>query len=207
MSEPRQSLLCDVDGVVADLVGGMRRWLNRTYQLDFDPIDVLYHDRMGRSPGLKDLNEKLKRWFPEEADAEYNGFGGAFRCFMKDREVYGEYVVPINGSVEAIAALRHAYDIVFVTALMKSARDHFRSKMEWIERWFPGIPIITAPSGEKWRVRGNPSGRTYAVDDRFDTCTRWADNGVISFLYRQPWNEAPAGTKNFDWAEIEWALL
>lgn len=198
----RGSIAVDVDGVVADLMGGMRRFTVREFAVDFNVSDIVYHDRMGRSPGLAEAHEKLLKWFPQEADEEYNGFGGAFRCFMKDPSVYSTYVEPIKGSVDAIASIRDQYDVLFVTALMKSARDHFRSKMEWIERWFPGIPIITAPSGEKWRVYAD-----FAVDDRYDTCERWWRRGVNAMVFRQSWNEIPpharAGTLTWDWGSIK----
>ena len=197
----RPSLLSDVDGVVADLVGGLRKFINERYGFDFDPSEVAYHNDMGRSPKLADLNEELKRWYP--GDGPDAGFGGAFTCFMRDPNVYMKYVDPIPGAVDAIADIRGKYDVIFVTALMKGARDHFRSKMEWIERWFPNLPIVTCPSSEKWRYSG-----TYAVDDRWDTCQSWINGGNIKdiFLFKQPWNEVPPylgdGWHASEWDEI-----
>lgn len=194
----KTSLLSDVDGCTADLVGGLRKFINDQYGFDFEPSEVIYHNDMGRSPGLLDLNEELKHWFPGTGpDA---GFGGAFACFMRDPNVYTRWVDPVEGSVDAIAEIREKHDVIFVTALMKRARDHFRSKMEWIERWFPNLPIITCPSGDKPRISG-----TYAVDDRYDTCQNWINSGNIQdvFLYKQPWNEiAAAGWNPVDWTEI-----
>lgn len=200
----RQRLALDVDGVVANLIGGMRKFTVKEFGVDFAVSDIVYHDRMGRSPRLSEVHETLKRWFPETADAEYYGFGGAFRCFMKDRDVYGQWVDPIEGSVDAVSALREEYDIAFVTALMKSARDHFRSKMEWIERWFPGIPIITSPSAQKCWVQAD-----HAVDDRYDTCFRWWERGTNAMLFRQSWNEIPSHSPcaTWDWAQIKERLL
>lgn len=195
----RESVLCDVDGVAANLIGGMRKWVNHQFGLDFDVSEVVYHNDMGRSPLLADLNDELSRWFPGDKDGDNRGFGGAFTCFMRDSNVYTRWVDPIPGVVDAIAQIRQRYDVVFVTALMKGARDHFRSKMEWIERWFPNIPIITSPSGEKQRVGG-----TYAIDDRYDTCRNWLDSGNIRdvFLFKQSWNEIPVNV--FGWRGIEW---
>lgn len=202
----RPSLLLDVDGVVADMVGGLRKWTNEEFGIDFRPDWIVYHDRMGRSPRMAEVNEQFLKWFPQSADEEYYGFGGAFRCFMKDRDVYGTWINPIRGAVDVVANLRQQYEIVFVTALMKSARDHFRSKMEWLERWFPGIPIMTSPSGEKWRV-GEPGD--FAVDDRYDTCMRWITRkGARAMVFRQTWNEIPDGVSiaTYDWTMIEKAL-
>lgn len=196
------SLLSDVDGVTADLVGGFRKWMNEYFGFDFDPKEVVYHNNMGRSPKLHDLNEELRRWFPGDEDGDDVGFGGAFTCFMRDPNVYMNWVDPIPGSVDAVAEIREEYNVVFVTALMKRARNHFRSKMEWIERWFPNIPVITAPSGEKWRVGG-----TYAVDDRYDTVQRWRKAGVQALMYGQSWSEAPDNWPGHDWKSIKGILL
>lgn len=189
----------DVDGCAADLVGGMRKWLNHSFSLDFDPSEVLYHNRMGQSPALLDLNEELAPWFPGDADGDNRGFGGAFTCFMRDPNVYMRWIDPIPGAVDAVKEIRQKYKFVWCTALMKSARDHFRSKMEWLERWFPNLPIITCPSGEKYMVRGS-----WAVDDRYDTVVRWTEHGTPALLFRQSWNEIPPGVKmrTFDWPEI-----
>lgn len=197
----RDGFLSDVDGCTANMIGGYRLWMNETFGFDFDPKEIVFHDRMGRSPGLADLNEELARWFPGDATGDNRGFGGAFTCFMRDPNVYTRWIEPIPGAVDAIAEIRQKYDVVFVTALMKGARDHFRSKMEWIERWFPELPIMTGPSGQKFRVAGK-----FAVDDRYDTCRRWVDNGYVedALLFGQPWSEVPAnsGWIGHDWEQI-----
>lgn len=201
MAPLRKSFLSDVDGVVGNLIGGYQKWLLDQFSLRFDLNDVVYHNRMGRSPKLHDLNEILKKWFPGDAAGDDAGFGGAFTCFMRDPNVYMRWVDPIPGAVDAIAEIRQRYDVIFVTALMKGARDHFRSKMEWIERWFPDVPIVTCPSGEKWRYAG-----TFAVDDRYDTCRSWIDGGNVQdvFLFNQPWSEIPpdSGWYGVGWDEI-----
>lgn len=186
------SLLCDVDGVVADLVGGLRKWINHQHDLDFEPTNIIYHHGMGRGSAMENIDETLRYWYPE-------GFGGAFTCFMRDPDVYMRWVDPVPGAVDAIAGIRKTHKVVFVTALMKSARDHFRSKMEWIERWFPGLPIITCPTEEKHMVKG-----TYAVDDRYETCSRWLASGNVEkvFLFDQSWNEIPDDAS--EWAGVTW---
>jgi len=206
------SLLCDVDGCTAHLVGGLRKYINDRFGFDFDPKEVVFHNDMGRSPLLADLNEELVRWFPGDSDGKDRGFSGAFTQFMRDPNVYMHWVDPIDGSVDAIAEIRQKYKITFVTALMKGARDHFRSKMEWIERWFPNLPIITCPSGEKYRVGGTEGSKVYAIDDRWDTCSRWVNSGNVrdAFLFKQSWNEIPADTagwRGMEWEEITTELM
>ncbi len=200
---PKEAFLSDVDGVVADLIGGLRKWMNHRFGFDFDVDEIVYHSKMGRSPKLADLNEELLRWFPGDADGDNQGFGGAFVSFMNDPHVYTRWVSPIPGAVEAMKELRGRYHVMFVTAMMKrEARDHYRDKMEWIERWFPDSPISTVPSQDKHRVAGK-----FAVDDRYDTCRRWMDEGNISrdvFLFKQPWNEIEPGSgwHGMDWEQI-----
>ena len=195
----KKTLLLDVDGVVADMVNCFAEFVWNEFDVPIDVSAVVFHDKMGRSPGLARADQALRHWFPGEPDGNNAGVGGAFQVFMKDRDVYGKFIRPIKGSVDAVAELRHDYKIVFVTALMRSARDHFRSKMEWIERWFPGIQIMTSPSGCKPMVHGH-----FAVDDRYDTCASWADAGTHSLLFRQPWNEIPNGVTcaTYDWSEL-----
>ncbi len=194
----------DVDGVAADMVGGFSRWVEYKFGVMIDPQKVVFHDRMGRSPDLYDANEALAEIFPGRGfDGDGRGIGGAFECFMKDRDVYGKYISPMPGAVEAIAAIRKNHQVVFVTALMRSARDHFRSKMEWIERWFPGLQIVTCPSGLKQQFRCD-----FATDDRYDTCARWSLAGASAMLFDQPWSEVPAGVhvERWDWKRIQGRL-
>ncbi len=193
-------VLSDVDGVVADLIGGgFARFLDEELAVCLPINEVIYHNDMGRSPGLREIDDSLRLRWPEPGPD--GGLGGAFKTFMKDRDVYGKWVTPIEGAVDGIAEIRRHVDLGFVTALMKSARDHFRSKMEWIERYFPGIPIITCPSELKCWVSGD-----YAIDDRYDTCSRWEKNWKSglkrAMLFRQPWNEAPVDHPRYDWPGI-----
>lgn len=181
-------ILCDVDGVVANLVTGFQNFTHSQFNVDFEYTDIVFHNDMGRSPRLNKVNNQLAR---------FGGFSALFEMFMKDRDVYGKWIDPINGALSAIADLRSTHEIIFVTALMKSARDHFRSKMEWIERFFPDIQIMTGSSSIKHLVHGD-----YAIDDRYDTCMRWEGSGTRSFLFRQPWNECPVGTQAYNWKQI-----
>jgi 5'(3')-deoxyribonucleotidase len=190
---------CDVDGVVADLVGGLQGWLLTTYGVEMDRSRVVYHNDMGRSPGIRETTaRKLMRFFPS-AETPEQAFSFAFEAFMKDRDVYGRYIPVIPGALEGIAAIQQRYEVVFVTALMKKARDHFRSKMEWIERWFPGCEVITATASKKRMVRGR-----YAIDDRYDTCAMYRAAGTEPLLFEQPWNEVPDGVvePSYDWKGI-----
>src|SRR6478609_7631830 len=102
--------LCDVDGVVANLVGGMKKCVKEYFGFDFEVNEVVYHNKMGRSPLLADLNEELARYFPGDADGDNRGFGGAFTWFMRDPNVYMKWIDPIDGSVEAISKIRQEYD-------------------------------------------------------------------------------------------------
>lgn len=187
-------ILSDVDGVVADLIPSFVEWVEQNHGVIIPLDKITVHSNMGSSPDLREQNEALKIYFKD-------GVGGAFKRFMQQHDVY-DFVSPVEGAVETIAGLRrHGYQLVFVTAMMKSAREHFKSKMEWIEKWFPGISIFTAPSEEKFRITGD-----FCIDDRYDICCRWESVGVTPFLFRQPWNEAPTGTPSHRWDDIAFEL-
>lgn len=175
---------CDVDGVVLGLVDGLQLWMNETYGVFFDKSKVIYHNDMGRSPELMWPDMQLRNFFPQAEERQGAAFSMAFEAFMKERDVYSRIPV-IEGALEGMGKLMAGAEVVFVTALMKSARDHFRSKMESLERWFPNVPIVTCPSGLKYRYKAD-----WAIDDRFDTCMRWAKDGAVaSIVFDQPWSE------------------
>lgn len=198
------TIACDVDGPVAAMIPSFVEFTKNEFGVEIDISKIAYHDRMGRSPGLQKQDLALRRYFPSDSDPDSGGIGGAFQAFMKDRDVYGKYVSPTPGAVDAFAHLRPNYNIIFVTALMRSARDHFRSKMEWLERWFPGHQIVTCPSGLKHHFIAD-----YCIDDRWDTCNRWESIGTTSLLFSMPWSEVPShkSVPLHNWSTITGTLL
>ncbi len=186
-------LLCDVDGVIIDLMGGFRKHLLRQHGLTLEIGDISRFD-ISKSPELVELDATCRKLY--KGEGELGGIGGAFTHWMNNVWAY-DGLDPIPGALDAIKELRGMVDIVFVTAMMKKARSHFQSKMEWLDKNCPGLPVITSPSGLKHQVRGQ-----FGVDDRYDTCQRWEGVGTAAFLFKQPWSEAPDGTRGHDWSTI-----
>ncbi len=197
----KKVILCDVDGVVADLMRGLSEWL---FSLGFpflDPTRIELFDirNAARLPSLLQLDDALRERNGWPEPGGNGGINGAFMEFMR-RECYDE-VPLIDGALEGIQRLQEDYDVRFVTALMDAAPEHIPSKMRWMKRHFPTVPIFTAPSKLKMEVRGD-----IGIDDRYDTCMRWENVGVKSFLFRQAWNEAPPGTPRYDWLNLVEAI-
>lgn len=199
----RRTILCDVDGVVADLMGGMSTWLQDCGHpaLDSERITLFDIRKAAREPALIELDDFLRTsaWPEEGGDG---GVNGAFMSFMRG-EAY-DWVKPIPGAVEGIRDLQETHDVYFVTALMKACPEHVPSKMLWMERYFPNVEYFTAPSKLKQMISGNV--QTTMIDDRYDTCQRFWDSGQLALLFRQPWNEAPEGAISHDWTTIPGAI-
>lgn len=183
-------VLIDVDGVVADLMGGWANFFyDRTGEYLVPEKSLRYH--IAESEFHADLHRRF------DLDRQLVDF-------LSEPDVYQRYVHPIEGAVPAIDALVDAgrYQLGFVTATLKKAPSSYESKMRWLEDYWPGVPMLAVGAHEKHWVSGD-----YAIDDRYDTIIRWQDAGVRSLLFRQPWNEAPHGTPTYNWKEILRELL
>ncbi len=202
----RPTLLCDVDGVVANLMRGFTDWLQHYTFGEFPDFDAqkmpLFDIRhAARTPDFKDLDDKLRGagyWPYLDKDG---GINGAFMQFMNRTDSY-DWTPLIAGAKDGIAKLQEKLDVVFVTALMDAAPDHIPSKFRWLKRHFPTVPVFTAPSKLKSYLKGQ-----FGIDDRYDTCVRWSEAGTTPFLFKQAWNEAPAEQPRFDWSNLPEAVL
>lgn len=179
-------ILVDVDGVVADLMGAF---------IEFAAIkgciirmqDITAHT-ISKSKELKHLSTTF------DLDDMLREFLSIDNCY--------DAVMEIEGSSKTLKALSKRHDLVFLTATMKSAPQSYASKFNWLQRRFPKIPVLTAPSEYKHWVAGD-----ILIDDRYDACSRFSaawPNGRIgaSFLFGQPWNEAPESVPRHDWKTI-----
>lgn len=182
-------LLIDVDGVVADLMGGFERFIWGKYRLDLRPREITtFH--LAKSPAHQELHARI------DLDRQ-------LADYLALPNVYEDYVSMVPGSQAAIRELQHAgVDMAFVTATLHESPDSYASKYRWLFKRFGRIPVISCPSGQKHWFRAD-----YGIDDRADTCERWREAGVHPLLFRQPWNEAPEGTPTYDWEAICAALV
>jgi hypothetical protein len=196
-SQPR--FLSDVDGVVAGLMQGFSLWMKEVLDEDLPVEQIVFHSNMGQSPGLRELNGRLRnrangRFAPND---RHTSVGRAFVEFMNVPTCYESWVPVLPGAVEAFARISRRCEPTFVTAIMKDAPDSYASKVRWLKRHFPGVPVAAIPSEQKHFFQG-----TFAVDDRWDICQRWNRNGVSAYCFRQPWNEAPQGAYTYTWEGI-----
>ena len=170
----------DVDGVVLDLMGAYRRhlWSAQRYVLDTSKITK---PRLAECPLLDHSKIDHKE---------------ALRRFLISSFCYDD-VEPIPGAVEAIERLQEICAVVFITAIMVGGEESYASKARNLNARFPSIPIISCPAHQKswFNLR-------WAIDDRYDTCLQYEEDGVEAFLFKQPWNDAPEGTPAYDWSEI-----
>lgn len=183
MSE-KKTILCDVDGVVADLVGGFIQYIFEYNGIKLYKEDFIFHE-VSKNTAAED---KFKKYYFSSIlmYGEYNSICyNFFVDFMRSDYAYTTHVPVIPGAIDAFKKLKEKYNIIFVTAMMKSAKCNYRDKMEWIEKYFPDTQIITCPSGEKWRVKGD-----FAIDDRFDLCKNYQLHGTARpFVFKQNWSE------------------
>lgn len=190
----RKDILCDVDGVVAGLMEGFSDWLDsyRLPRLDPEKLTLFDIRRAALTPELTELDLVLRErgWPKEGADG---GLNAAFMSFM-NTDAY-DWVKPIPGAQDGIAELQEEDNVYFVTALMEACPDHVPSKLRWMKQYFPTVPAFTSPSKLKQQISGH-----VGVDDRYDTCMRWAAKGLRTFMYKQAWNEAPADHPSYTWS-------
>ncbi len=189
-------ILCDVDGVVADIMSGFIVFVHEKTGETFTYQDITcFH--IERSPSLHAIHNK---W----------DLRSLLHGYLSLPDTYAQYAILENGAADAIDRLRFDYEIAFVTSV-SSYPDSIASKVRWLDRNFHGIPIITASSGLKHWVAGD-----IAIDDRYDTIERFTRLGRSSsdrmvnprgLLFGQPWNEAPYGLKSWTWEDIERELL
>lgn len=177
-------LLIDVDGVVADLMRGFETFLRGKYEVELRPREITtFH--LANSPAHRVLHEQI--------DLDAN-----LAEFLALDDVYERFVDPITGAYEGIHTLESmGVELAFVTATLHESPESYAPKYRWLDKRFPGIPVISCPSRQKHWFSAD-----YGTDDRYDTCERWRAAGVRPLLFRQPWNEAPDGTPSYDWNGI-----
>lgn len=175
----------DVDGVVADLMGGFEDFIWAEFGLRLRPEEITrFH--IAKSPAHRELHEKV------DLDRQ-------LARFLAVPDVYEMFVSPIPGAVEAVARLAEDphLELVFITATLHESPGSYAAKYRWLDHHFPRVPVISCPSGNKhW------FDLDAGIDDRFDTCQRWERSGVTPLLFRQPWNEAPEDFPSYDWEGV-----
>lgn len=176
-------VLIDVDGVVADLMGGFEHFIRERHGLELYPREITtFH--IVKSPAHEWLHAKI------DLDTQLADFLAHPNCYGHVDVIDGSQIV-IDGF------LKQGFEIAFITATLKESPESYAPKFRWLAKHFPGVPVISCPSGQKHWLKAD-----FGIDDRFDTCQRWSSAGTTPLLFRQPWNEAPEGVRSFNWWEI-----
>lgn len=154
-------LLCDMDGVLVDILGP---WL-REYALHTDewihPDDITaYHHEI----------------FVRDSDAFWASLPHALLN-----------ATPIHGSLRAMRVLQERFDIYLVTYAHPAASEAHAIKLQWLERWLPFIgPEQVIFTGHKHLVRGD-----VFIDDAPANVQTWAaaNPGKDALLFKAPYND------------------
>lgn len=152
-------IICDVDGVVADL---HTPWLQRYNEMSGDSLTV----------------DKIVTWhISDYVKPEYRS-----RMFdiLREPDLYKD-VKPIPGALEAIQYLRTLHRVVFATSCVKGMADQ---KWEWLEangalprRYSHKDLVVTT---DKALIQGD-----VIIDDSMEHCLAFNGGAV---LFDQPWN-------------------
>lgn len=161
------TLLLDVDGVVADMMGTLHDVLTeRGYQCPKHD-EVTCWDFLTL---IKDEDSKAyaqivlsKRWFW----ASLKPYDGAFRF------------------VDAIR--QEGHDVVFLTAPYDNCPEWHDARVCWLREHMGASSRDVVVTHEKWRVRGH-----VFIDDKPDNAVTWDSEQEsmlsIGFLLERPWN-------------------
>lgn len=157
-------IICDVDGVVADLHS---EWLKRYNQRSGDRLTV----------------NGLTTWHISEfvlPDWKQKIFD-----ILREPDVY-DNVFPINGALPAVQHLQSKHRVVFTTSCVKGMADQ---KWEWLERngflprrYSHKDLVITA---DKSLILGD-----LIIDDSYQHCMDFEGEAIV---FDQPWNRKDIG--------------
>lgn len=165
----RKLALVDVDGVVLDLMGAVKR--------DRDKKNLRFG--YDRRPAV-DLN---KVHVHDNLDAHVYE---ALLEFLQGDDAY-KTVDPLPDALWGLEQIaERGYTVFFNTAVMKSARESYTSKYNRLAELIDGkfdFEYAAVPSAYKHYVRGS-----FGVDDRSDICYNYARNGVRPFLMARQWS-------------------
>jgi 5'(3')-deoxyribonucleotidase len=153
----------DMDDVVADWMGTARAIVNRNWN---------YGERI--------------------PDSDWNKVKAKARMY-RDLPLKAGATDLVSFCQQAVTN-EHARGLAFLTALPHDYSVQYApmDKVEWAQRFFPGIPVFLGPfSHDKWR---HCKPGDILIDDRTSNCEEWINVGGHSHIYRtweacRPWLE------------------
>ena len=145
------TILCDVDGVVADFMSANLAAIKAVTGRDYTADQVTGWD-VAAALGLTETE-----WHRVVAHIIAPGY-----CLRQ---------FPYPGAVSAVSKLAHDHDFYFVTTPWRGARTWVDDRETWIAEWFGAdLSRRMIHTEHKQLVRG-----TILIDDKVSNCTKWAD--------------------------------
>jgi 5'(3')-deoxyribonucleotidase len=169
-------IVCDMDGVICDLIGWWTYLLNRYHGTNIKRDDVTEWDIHAACPEI----------FKEEV-YKYLGDPGFFL-----------HLDPIPGALEGLRGLiQRGHDVVIATACEYGHAD----KRLWLKRHLPELPHQNIVFIERKELI---PGDVF-IDDRLENLEKWSEaNGMCGdpICFDAPYNRSWGGIRAKSWDEI-----
>ncbi len=189
----------DMDGIVADFVGGVLNLLS-TRPDDFN----LTIDQVNNVDAMRRTGGPTVWWWSAQLGISPPAFNAICIRMIEEHDLFAT-LAPIPGAVDAVTALAEAHDLSFVTTPYGAKgtpwmRLGMTQKARWLHTVGLGhIPIVFA------RAKDELVGDVL-IDDRPDNLIHWARTGRRAIALLTPYNDPETG----DWPEpapdlITWA--
>lgn len=180
MSKKKPTVLCDVDGVLADFVAGYLAVVEFVAGRKHTHAEVTQFD-IGAALGFT----------PEQSAAIKRGISTGFATAL----------APLPGAVEGFGRLEEIADVYIVTSPWNSCPTWTHEREQWLKRYFGVTSSRVLHGSAKHLVRGD-----VLIDDKTETIVKWsaAHPGKTAVLWESPWNvrDAWAGVLTNDWDRL-----
>ncbi len=168
------NILLDMDGVVADFLGGMCRLHGRPWPFDHHPERG---NHMWDTPRLWGLTPG-EFWAPVAADA-YTFWSGLDKTAEAD---------------ETVSLVVGAFGVAHVAfcSQPQPQRGCLDGKYAWTQRHYPEIPLIITTKDHRGRPPKHWLAKedTLLIDDNAQNVGEFQAAGGLAFLFPRPWNSA-----------------
>jgi 5'(3')-deoxyribonucleotidase len=181
----RLHIALDLDDVVLDFVAGILDTVNRDFGSNVQPEDV-------------------KSWdFGQYIDGV---IGRPWFQWLEDHSwLWAQKFKPVPGAIGGIEKLRRAgHYLEIVTAKPAWAED---ATWEWLARYKPRVHRLTIVPVEHIGNKHEVTEADVLVDDKWENCEAWANDGRQAVLYNRPHNahygSPPSGVIRVpDWQHV-----
>jgi len=159
------TIICDVDGVLADLLTPWLAKYNKEYDDNKTPLDI------------KDWG--IHKFLKPEC-------GIKFYEYIENPKIYDKVLPYTDDAQQVIQKIREeGHRVVFVTTSTLGASG---AKFKWLQKW----GFINGHGMEDYieATDKNLIKADILIDDRHENTKRWYHElGLLPILFKQPWNE------------------